>query len=128
MAGKRVFISFDYDNDVDLKTMLVGQAALPASPFEISDQSITVASPDWRTIAKRRIRASDVVAVICGTNTHRATGVAAELAIAKEEGIPYFLLWGRSEKTCYKPTSAAATDKVYKWTWENLTNLIAGQR
>ena len=40
MAKKRVFISFDYDNDSDLKTLLVGQAKNPDSPFEITDMSI----------------------------------------------------------------------------------------
>lgn len=37
---KRVFISFDYDNDLDLKTLLVGQARNSDSPFEVIDMSI----------------------------------------------------------------------------------------
>lgn len=37
---KRVFISFDYDNDSDLKTLLVGQARNSDSPFEVIDMSI----------------------------------------------------------------------------------------
>ena len=40
MAKKRVFISFDYDHDSDLKTLLVGQAKNADSPFEITDMSI----------------------------------------------------------------------------------------
>ncbi|GHT22449.1 hypothetical protein AGMMS49953_01290 [Endomicrobiia bacterium] len=40
MSKKRVFISFDYDNDLALKNLLVGQAAHPDSPFEIADFSI----------------------------------------------------------------------------------------
>lgn len=35
----RVFISFDYDHDVDLKNLLVGQAKNEDSPFEITDMS-----------------------------------------------------------------------------------------
>jgi hypothetical protein len=38
--AKRVYISFDYDHDDDLKTLLVGQAKLSGSPFEIADWSI----------------------------------------------------------------------------------------
>ncbi len=128
MAKTRVFISFDYDNDADLKTMLVGQAANPGSPFEIADWSIKVASPTWRDEARRRIRASDVVAVICGLRTDSATGVAAEVSIAQEEGIPYFLLWGRATGTCTKPTTAKTADKIYKWTWDNLKALVGGSR
>ena len=34
MAKKRAFISFDYDFDVDLKDLLVGQARNQDSQFE----------------------------------------------------------------------------------------------
>lgn len=40
MSKVRVFISFDYDHDSDLKTMLVGQAKNEDSPFEIDDWSV----------------------------------------------------------------------------------------
>ncbi|GIG40735.1 TIR domain-containing protein [Cellulomonas phragmiteti] len=128
MAKTRVFISFDYDNDSDLKTLLVGQAANPNAPFDIADWSIKIASPTWRDEARRRIRASDVVAVICGLRTHTATGVAAEVSIAQEEGKPYFLLWGRTQGTCTKPTSARSSDKLYRWTWDDLKSLVGGSR
>ena len=128
MAKTRVFISFDYDHDADLKTLLVGQSAHPDSPFGIADWSIKVASPTWRAEARRRIRASDAVAVICGVQTHTATGVSAEIAIAQEEQIPYFLLKGRSKLTCTRPNSARSVDKMYTWTWDNLKLLIGGGR
>ncbi|MGW2091497.1 TIR domain-containing protein [Promicromonospora sukumoe] len=124
----RVFISFDYDYDSDLKTLLVGQAKNPDSPFVISDWSIKVASPTWRDEARKRIRASDTVAVICGLNTDKAAGVATELQIAKEEGISYFLLWGRVNGTCKKPTTANDADLIYQWTWDNLKKLVQGVR
>lgn len=128
MAKTRVFISFDYDHDLDLKNLLVGQAKNPDSPFEIADWSVKTASPTWKEEARRRIRASDVVAVICGEHTHTATGVGVELAIAQEEGVSYFLLWGRTGKTCTKPTTAKSSDQIYKWTWDNLKSLIGGAR
>jgi hypothetical protein len=123
-----VFISFDYDNDAALKDLLVGQSRNPDSPFEISDWSIKVASPRWKEEARKRIRASDVVAVICGQHTHTAVGVATEVTIAQEEAIDYFLLKGYADKTCTKPTTAKSTDKLYRWTWENLKALIGGAR
>jgi hypothetical protein len=123
-----VFVSFDYDYDQDLKNLLVGQAKNPDSPFEISDWSIKDASYDWKTKARDRIRRCGVVVVICGLNTDKATGVAIELEIAQEEKCDYFLLWGRSEGTCKKPTTAKAGDKIYKWTWDNLKSLIGGSR
>jgi hypothetical protein len=113
MAKTRTYISFDFDHDDDLKTLLVGQSKNADSPFEIADWSIKEAvTGDWKVKARQRIRAADVVAVICGRHTDIATGVAVEVAIAQEEKIPYFLLAGRAEGGNRKPTSATSTDKL----------------
>ncbi len=128
MAKIPVFISFDYDHDDDLRVMLVGQAKYEDSPFEIEDWSVKVESADWKDDARRRIKRSEQVIVICGEHTDTATGVNAEIRIARDEEKPYFLLKGRAEETCTKPTAARDSDKIYKWTWENLKKLIAGGR
>ncbi|MEO3930976.1 hypothetical protein ABGB07_45120 [Micromonosporaceae bacterium B7E4] len=126
--AKRAFVSFDYDNDATLKDFLIGQARHSDSPFEIHDWSIKVASADWEQKARMRIRASDVVPVICGQHTDTAIGVSKEVIIAQEEGISYFLLQGYSTKVCTKPRAAKSSDKIYRWTWDNLKALIGGAR
>ena len=129
MTKKRVFISFDYDHDLDLKNLLVGQAKNDDSPFEIADFSIKEEiSEDWKEKARTRIKGCDVVTVICGEYTDSAAGVSAEVKITQEEEIDYFLLWGRKDKTCEKPKTAKSTDNIYKWTWDNLKALIGGTR
>ena len=129
MAKKRVFVSFDYDNDATLKEFLVGQSKNEDSPFELADWSIKeTIDENWKKHARTRIRSVDVVAVICGENTHTATGVSAEVKIAQDESVPYFLLKGYSGKTCVKPIAAKSTDKIYSWTWDNLKALIGGGR
>jgi len=40
IAKKRVFISFDVDNDEGAKTMLAGQAKHEDSPFDFKDASV----------------------------------------------------------------------------------------
>jgi hypothetical protein len=127
-VATRVFISFDYDHDADLKTLLVGQSKNEDSPFEISDWSIKVASAGWRQEARRRISASSSVAVICGHYTDTAAGVAEEVRIAQDLGRPYFMLAGRAAGVNKRPNSARSTDKLYKWTWENLKTLVLGGR
>jgi len=128
-AKKRAFISFDFDHDEDLRNLLVGQAKNPDSPFEIKDRSLKEPlTGDWKEKVRRRMDNVDVVIVICGEYTHRAAGVSAELTIAREAKKSYFLLGGRSDKTCTKPTAALASDKIYMWTWDNLKRLIAGAR
>jgi hypothetical protein len=129
MSNKRAFISFDYDNDEGAKIMLAGQAMLPDTPFDFTDASIKDHLPgDWKEKVRRRMGNIDVVIVLCGQSTHLANGVAAELAIAREKGKPYFLLAAYTDKTCTAPTSALSTDKVYRWTWDNLKALIRGDR
>lgn len=125
----RVFTAFDYDHDEFLRTALVGQSRHEDTPFEICDWSVKEPfTGDWEKKVRARIKKCGQMVVICGEHTHTATGVATELKIAQEETLPYFLLWGYADKTCYKPTSAKATDKIYKWTWDNLKALIKGDR
>ncbi len=129
MPKKHVFISFDYDHDETLKTFLVGQAAHDDSPFDLVDWSIKEAmTGDWKKKAVTRIKGADLMAVICGEHTNTATGVSAELLIAQEEKIPYFLLAGYADKTCVKPMAAKPGDQMYKWTWPNLKTLVGGGR
>lgn len=129
MAKTKVFVSFDYDHDEILKDFLIGQSKLKDSPFELADWSIKEAlTGNWKEKARKRIKAVDVVAVICGEHTDKATGVSAEVQIAQEEKIDYFLLAGYAKKTNRKPAAAKATDKLYNWTWDNLKTLIGGGR
>ena len=126
---KRVFISFDYDNDCDLKTLLVGQARKSDSPFEITDMSIKEKiANDWKENARRRIKGCDVVIVICGHETNSATGVSTEVKLAQEEGVDYFMINGRASGRCVKPVAAKKSDKIYDWTWNNLKLLVGGAR
>lgn len=126
---KKVFISFDFDNDAFLKEALVGQAKHPDTPFQIIDQSLKEPlAGDWKTKIRPRIERSDIVVVMCGQRTHTASGVAAELQIARELNKPYFLLRGYADKTCTSPSSAKPGDKMYNWTWDNLKILIGGGR
>jgi 3'-phosphoadenosine 5'-phosphosulfate sulfotransferase (PAPS reductase)/FAD synthetase len=126
---KRAFVSFDYDNESTVKMYLAGQAKNPDSPFDFKDNSVNAhLTGDWEQKVRKRMDNIDVVIVLCGTKTHTAKGVAAELKIAKELNKKYFLLAAYSDKSCTKPTTAATNDKVYNWTWPNLKQLIAGHR
>ena len=124
---KRVFVSHDFDNDGELPHLLAGQAKHPDTPFVMSNWSLKEPlAGDWKQKIRSRIAACDLVVVLCGKSTHTANGVSVEIEIARELGIPYFLLAGRDGST--KPKAALPTDKMYKWTWDNLKALIGGAR
>ena len=45
MPKKRLFVSFDFDNDKILKDFIIGQSKLQDSPFEVIDTSMKEAVP-----------------------------------------------------------------------------------
>ena len=129
MAKTRVFTSFDFDHDEDLRNLLVGQSKNSDSPFEMADWSVKEPmTGNWKDKVRTRIKSTEQVIVICGEHTDSASGVSVEVTIAQEEKKPYFLLKGRKDKTCKKPKSAKSSDKIYSWTWDNLKALIGGAR
>ena len=126
---RSVFISFDYDNDNDLRGDLVAQAGDPESPFSIADWSVEHRIDEgWKREVRDRIRRADLTIVICGEHTHQAAGVEAEVTMVQQEGKPYFLLKGRRNKPCSRPKSAAKRKKIHPWTWPTLKELIADPR
>ena len=129
MAKVKVFISFDFDHDSGLKAMLVGQAKNDDSPFEIADYSVKEElSGDWKEKVRARIKKVDQVIILCGENTDTASGVNAEVKLTREENKPYFCLAGYADKVNKKPNATLSTDKLYKWTWDNLKTLLDGGR
>ena len=125
MARKRAFISFDFDNDADLRGNLVEQSKRRDSPFAIVDCSVRAPYDErWRQKVRRIIRDADLTIVICGEHTDQAKGVAAELSITREVGTRHFLLRGRRGRPCTRPAMALRSDEMHEWNWPNLHNLI----
>ena len=121
--AKRVFASFDYDNDLALKNLLIGQARNPDSPFDVTDFSLKEAAPQaaWETNARAAIRRSEVVIVLLGSKTHGAPGVKKEVRMAKEEGKLRIQL--KLEGT--NPPRVDDAGVVYDWNWPNLKTLLS---
>ena len=121
---KRVFISFDFDNDKVLKDFMVGQAKLPDSPFEIYDWSLKEEEEeeDWEDEARKRIKRSDLVLVMVGGKTHKASGVLKEVKIARDEEVKIVQMIGYKDKD-YEAVPGAG--RLYSWNWDNLVNLLS---
>ena len=119
----RVFVSFDFDNDKALKEFLIGQARLPDSPFEVSDYSLKEAVPekDWQDKARRAIARSDLVIVMVGPKTYKASGVLKEVAIARELSKPIYQVVGYRNGDYIAVPNAG---RLYRWNWENLKKLF----
>jgi hypothetical protein len=124
MAKKRVFVSFDFDNDKTLKDFVIGQARLPDSPFDVVDTSLKEAAPmkTWEEKARDAIKRSDLVVVMVGPQTYCASGVLKEVKIAREEGIEIVQIIGYKDGN-YTPVPDAG--RLYAWNWDNLKKLLA---
>ncbi len=123
MAKKRVFVSFDFDNDKTLKEFIIGQARLADSPFEIIDTSLKEAAPmkTWEEKARAAIKRSNIVLVMVGPLTYKAPGVLKEVGMAREEGIPIVQVIGYRDGNY---TQVPNTGRLYAWNWENLKKLL----
>ena len=125
MAKKKVFVSFDFDNDKVLKDFLIGQAKLEDSPFEVADHSLKEAAPErnWLAKATAAINRADVLIIMLGPKTKTASGVLKEVTVANELNKSRFQIIG------YKDGSADLAvpngGRTYRWDWENLKKLLA---
>lgn len=121
--AKRVFVSFDFDNDQSLHSAVVGQSRNPDAPFTIVDCSLKEEAPQatWEAKARRAIKGADIVLVMVGVNTFKAPGVLKEVAMARAEQIPVVQVIGYRDKTCKLVPNAG---RRYLWTWENLKKVL----
>lgn len=120
---KRVFVSFDFDNDKTLKDFIIGQSRNSDSPFEVSDWSMKEAAPqrNWEAEAERRIRSSDIVVVMVGPETHRAPGVMKEVGMARRNGVRIVQIIGYRDSS---PRAVPNAGRLYRWDWGNLKRLL----
>jgi hypothetical protein len=122
----RAFISFDYDHDLDAKTLLVGQARNAKTPFSIADHSAKSSMPrrKWVDMVRTKMGICDVVIVLVGQTMASARGVHREIEIARELGKPLFGIYvngagGRSQL----PKGLRRVD-VVPWTWDGLADRL----
>ncbi len=124
MAKKRIFVSFDFDNDKALRELIVGQSKLPDSPFNVADYSLKEAAPqrDWEAKARRAIARSEVFIVMLGPKTRKANGVLKEVRMANELSKPKFQIIGYRGGS--RGWAVPAAGVVYPWNWDNLKKLL----
>lgn len=121
MPKTKVFISYDYDHDRQLKETLVGQAKLSDSPFSVADISIQAELQNWQQEARKAIGACDVFVVLLGEHTHQAHGVRREAKMAKDLGKRRFQL----RKKGHRPSPVHGAGEVVAWKWKNLKQRLS---
>ena len=117
MSDVRVFVSYDLEHDRELYALIIAQSKTQSSGFVIVGSS---ERPPAHLLCSEKtmnsIGEANQVIVICGEHSESSEVMSAELQVALQEGKPYFLLWGRREIMCSKPTGAKSSDGMYSWT------------
>ena len=116
MPKTKVFVSYDFDNDAQLKDTLIGQSKLPDSQFSINDVSLQQATEEWQQKARAAIESCDVFVVLLGQHTHQAQGVRREVRMARDLGKRRFQIRKRGQL----PTKLDGAGEVVAWKWKNL--------
>ena len=91
MPNLKIFVSFDFDKDGDLKNNFFEQAK-DNLPHRVRNSSLNEAYPDgeWREKARSAIRECDLIIVLVGQDTHSSFGVKTEVDIARRLKKPVF--------------------------------------
>ena len=119
---KRVFVSFDVNNDGALRDFAISQSRIPGSRFRVVDPSVKQAEPSktWERETLRAIRSSKLVIVMVGPDAHRAPQVLKEVRMARELGVPTIQIT-KHRGSKHKPVPGAG--RPYRWSSENLKKL-----
>lgn len=122
-AKRRVFLSFDYSHDRRMKTLFVGQAKLDKSPFTIIDSSLIEAAPEpeWIEHAAAAISKAELVVVLIGEHTSKATGVLIEIDLAKQLGRPVVQVWAYNDR---RGQPISGVRGPFLWDWEVLRHIL----
>ena len=122
MANLKLFVSFEFDKDNDLKANFFRQAN-ENSPHRVLNCSLNSAYPNelWKAKAKAAISKSDMVVVLVGQDTHNAPGVKTEVAIARQLGKPTLQVVPTRRPYRGLPDLHAPV----KWRWKRINAEIA---
>jgi hypothetical protein len=127
MADPRAFISFDFDHNENARMLFVGQCKNSRTPFAIEDWSskAALAQSDWEAKMRAKIGKCNLVIVLVGKTMASATGVAKEIAMAKEQNVPFFGVYVDGASTDSNLPAGLARNRTIHWTWDGIASAIS---
>ncbi len=117
MANLRIFVSFEFDQDNNLKNSFFRQAR-EQSQHRVRNCSLNQAYPDeaWKNKARQAIRECDIVLVLVGQNTHNAPGVLVETDMARSMNKPTIqVLSAKARRSNYQGVPRLEDRIPWKW-------------
>lgn len=127
MADPRAFTSFDYDHNETQKNLFVGQAKSDSpTPFTVHDWSSKTKLPQaqWERLIKQKMASTNMCIVLVGRFMATATGVAKEIAMAKELNVPVFGVYVDGAGTSSTLPVGLARNRVVSWNWKTIAAAV----
>lgn len=126
MADPRAFISFDFDHNETEKILFVGQSKNSKTPFSIQDWSAKSSMPQskWEEIVKDKINNCNMLIVLVGQTMASATGVAKEIAMAKDQNVPVFGVYVDGANSSSNLPVGLQRKSTITWDWEKIATKI----
>ena len=127
MSDPRAFVSFDFDHDETSRNLFAGQAKKDSpTPFTVQDWSSRSVLPqaEWEEEMRKRIGATNMCIVLVGRYMPSATGVAAEIAMAKEEDVPIFGVYVDGANSQTTLPSGLARNRTVEWKWDKIAAMV----
>lgn len=125
-SSSKIFISFDYDNNLSHKILFAGQAKNSRVPFNISDWSSKEELPQniWERKISDKILLCNALLVLVGKYTANATGVKKEISMAHLHNVPVFGVYVDSANVQTALPLGLSRNRVILWNWENIASAI----
>jgi hypothetical protein len=127
MALPRAFLSFDFDHDSTSKILFAGQAKDKSpTPFAVEDWSSKTALPqaEWERQIKNKMSNCHMLIVLVGRTMGSATGVAKEIAMAKDLNVPRFGVYVDDAGIASTLPVGLPRNSVVSWTWANVAAMV----
>ena len=126
MADPRAFISFDFDHNEVEKILFVGQTKNSRTPFAIEDWSSKTSLPQsqWEKIIADKINKCNFLIVLVGKTMASATGVAKEIAFAKEANVPVFGVYIDGAGASSNLPDGLQRNRTISWEWDKIADAI----
>ena len=122
----RIFISFDYDNNLSHKILFAGQAKNSRAPFNLSDWSSKDELPQsqWEKIISDKILLCNALIVLVGKNTATAIGVKKEISMARQHNVPFFGVYVDDANVQTALPLDLPRNRVILWNWDHIADAI----
>jgi hypothetical protein len=127
VALPRAFLSFDFDHDATSKLLFAGQCKEDSpTPFAVEDWSSKTALPqrEWERLIKAKINSCHMLIVLVGKSMGSATGVAKEISMADDLGVPHFGVYVNGAGGTSTLPAGLSRNNVVAWNWDSIADMV----